>query len=61
MILVPKPRQGTRTALYLRVLTADQKPDLRYDGPRGYAERAGLDIVQNYCGVAVSGRRHEGG
>ena len=27
-----KPRHGTRTALYLRVSTADQKPDLQYDG-----------------------------
>jgi DNA invertase Pin-like site-specific DNA recombinase len=53
----PKPRQGTRTALYLRVSTADQKPDLQYDGLRGYAERAGLDVVQDYCDVAVSGRR----
>ena len=54
---VPKPRQGTRTALYLRVSTADQKPDLQYDGLRGYAERAGLDVVQDYCDVAVSGRK----
>ncbi len=53
----PKPHQGTRTALYLRVSTADQKPDLQYDGLRGYAERAGLDVVQDYCDVAVSGRR----
>ena len=40
----PRPRQGTRTALYLRVSTADQKPDLQYDGLRGYAARAGLDV-----------------
>ena len=53
----PKTRLGTRTALYLRVSTADQKPDLQYDGLRGYAERAGLDVVQDYCDVAVSGRR----
>ncbi len=52
-----KAHQGTRTALYLRVSTADQKPDLQYDGLRGYAARAGLDIVQDYCDVAVSGRR----
>ena len=53
----PRPRHGTRTALYLRVSTADQKPDLQYDGLRGYAERAALDVVQDYCDVAVSGRR----
>jgi DNA invertase Pin-like site-specific DNA recombinase len=50
-------RDGTRTALYLRVSTADQKPDLQYDGLRSYAAHAGLDIVQDYCDVAVSGRR----
>ncbi len=53
----PKARQGIRTALYLRVSTADQKPDLQYDGLRGYAARAGLDVVQDYFDVAVSGRR----
>jgi DNA invertase Pin-like site-specific DNA recombinase len=51
------PRHGNRTALYLRVSTADQKPDLQYDGLRGYAARAGLEIVGDYCDVAVSGRR----
>jgi predicted site-specific integrase-resolvase len=50
-------RHGARTALYLRVSTADQKPDLQYDGLRGYAERASLDVVRDYCDVAVSGRR----
>lgn len=50
---------GRRTALYLRISTADQKPDLQYDELRGYAERAGLVIVGDYCDVAVSGR-HEG-
>ena len=53
----PRPRQGTRTALYLRVSTAEQKPDLQYDGLRAYAARAGLDVVQDYCDAAVSGRR----
>ena len=48
---------GTRTALYLRVSTAERKPDLQYDGLRSYAARAGLDVVQDYCDVAGSGRR----
>jgi len=48
---------GTRAALYLRVSTADQKPDLQYDGLRAYATRAGLEVVRDYCDVAVSGRR----
>jgi DNA invertase Pin-like site-specific DNA recombinase len=43
--------------LYLRVSTADQKPDLQYDGLRSYAARAGLEVVRDYCDVAVSGRR----
>src|SRR4051794_6232753 len=42
---------------YMRVSTADQKPDLQDDDLRGYAARAGLDVVQDYCDVAVSGRR----
>ena len=46
-----------RAALYLRVSTPEQKPDLQYDGLRGYAARAGLKVVQDYCDVAVSGRR----
>lgn len=49
--------QKTRTALYLRVSTPDQKPDLQYDGLRDYAERAGLVVVGEYLDVAVSGRR----
>ena len=48
---------GVRTALYLRISTPEQKPDLQYDGLRGYAERAGLDVIRDYCDVAVSGRR----
>ena len=48
---------GTRTALYLRVSTPEQKPDLQYDGLRGYAARAGLEVVQDFLDVAVSGRR----
>lgn len=48
---------GARTALYLRVSTPEQKPDLQYDGLRGYATRAGLEVVRDYCDVAVSGRR----
>jgi len=52
-----RPLVGTRTALYLRVSTPEQKSDLQYDGLRGYAVRAGLKVVHNYCDVAVSGRR----
>lgn len=52
-----KGHDGTRAALYLRVSTANQKPDLQLDGLRAYAARAGLEIVQNYCDVGVSGRR----
>ncbi|MBD8555171.1 recombinase family protein [Rhizobium sp. CFBP 8762] len=50
-------RSKNRTALYLRVSTPDQKPDLQYDGLHAYAERAELEIVGDYCDIAVSGRR----
>ena len=46
-----------RTALYLRVSTAQQKPDLQDDGLRAYAARAGLEIVATYMDRAVSGRQ----
>lgn len=52
-----KGQDGTRAAPYLRVSTADQKPDLQYDGLRAYATRAGLEVVRDYCDLAVSGRR----
>jgi DNA invertase Pin-like site-specific DNA recombinase len=52
-----KAQDGTRTALYLRVSTAEQKPDLQYDGLRAYATHAGLNVVQDYCDGGVSGRR----
>jgi DNA invertase Pin-like site-specific DNA recombinase len=48
---------NNRTALYLRVSTVDQKPDLQFDGLRGYAARAGLEIVREFLDVAVSGRK----
>jgi DNA invertase Pin-like site-specific DNA recombinase len=46
-----------RTALYLRVSTIQQKPDLQSDSLRCYAARAGLEIVAEYLDVAVSGRK----
>jgi DNA invertase Pin-like site-specific DNA recombinase len=46
-----------RTALYLWVSTAQQKPDLQADGLHGYAARAGLQIVAEYLDRAVSGRQ----
>ena len=50
-----KGQDGTRAALYLRVSTADQKPDLQYDGLRAYAARAGLEVIQDYCDVGGVG------
>jgi DNA invertase Pin-like site-specific DNA recombinase len=46
-----------RTALYLRVSTAQQRPDLQADGLHGYAARAGLEIIAEYLDRAVSGRQ----
>jgi DNA invertase Pin-like site-specific DNA recombinase len=45
------------TALYMRVSTMHQKPDLQADGLRRYAKRAGLEIAAEYLDVAVSGRK----
>jgi DNA invertase Pin-like site-specific DNA recombinase len=52
-----KAASKSRAALYVRVSTADQKPDLQYDGLRDYAARADLAIVGEYCDIAVSGRK----
>ncbi len=46
-----------RTALYLRVSTEHQKPDLQADGMRRYAAHAKLAIVAQYLDVALSGRK----
>ena len=46
-----------QTALYLRVSTAHQRPDLQDDGLRAYAARAGLEIMATYVEHAVSGRQ----
>ena len=46
-----------QTALYLRVSTAQQTPDLQRDDLRSYAGRTGLAIVAEYTDVAVSGRK----
>jgi predicted site-specific integrase-resolvase len=53
----PPARDGIRTAIYVRVSTAEQKPDLQYDGLCAYAARSGLQIIQDYGDVEVSGRR----
>ena len=52
-----KISKKNQAAIYLRVSTAEQKPDLQFDGLRAYAERAGLEIVREYLDVAVYGRK----
>ena len=46
-----------RTALYLRVSTHHQKPDLQADGLHRYAARAGLEVVAEYLDRSASGRK----
>ena len=46
-----------RTALYMRLSTIHQKPDLQADGLRHYVRRAEGEIVAEYLDVAVSGRQ----
>ena len=48
---------GQKAAVYVRVSTASQKPDLRRDGVQAFAERAGLEIVAEYVDRAISRRR----
>lgn len=52
-----KNRKDNHTALYLRISTPDQKPDLQFDGLHAYSERSELKIVKEYLDVAVSGRK----
>lgn len=46
-----------KAAIYSRVSTALQKPDLQIAELYSYAERAGLNIIQEYSDMAVSGRK----
>lgn len=46
-----------RAALYMRVSTIEQKPDLQINELRAYAERVGLEVVDEYLDVAVSGKK----
>ena len=52
-----RSKTAMRTALYLRVSTEHQKPDLQADGMRRYAAHAELAIVAQYLDVALSGRK----
>lgn len=52
-----KKTMKNRVALYMRVSTIEQKPDLQINELRDYAERAGLEIVEEYLDVAVSGKK----
>ena len=49
---------SNRVALYMRVSTIEQTPDLQINELRAYAERAGLEIVDEYLDVAVSGKKN---
>ena len=50
-------KSKNRTVLYMRVSTAEQKPDLQVDNLRAYAKRAGLKIGSQYLDAAMSGRK----
>jgi len=56
-VIYRKMPAKNRTAIYMRVSTAEQKPDLQLDDLRAYADRAGLEIVREYLDVAMSGRK----
>ena len=46
-----------RTAIYSRVSTVLQKPDLQIAELHSYSKRAGLKIITEYSDLAVSGRK----
>jgi len=48
---------SNRAAIYIRVSTAGQNTDLQKDGLVAYAQRAKLNIEQEYVDIAVSGRK----
>ena len=50
-------KKQKRTAIYMRVSTNSQKPDLQKDGLEAYAARAGMNIIATYLDIAVSGRK----
>jgi len=50
-------KKGNKTAIYMRVSTAYQKPDLQIDDLKSYAERAELNIIAEFLDTAVSGRK----
>ena len=50
-------KKQKRTAIYMRVSTKSQKPDLQKDGLEAYAARAGMNITAEYLDAAVSGRK----
>ena len=50
-------RDGTRTVLYLRVQPPNKSRTYSMTVFGTYAAQAGLDVVQDYCDVGVSGRR----
>ncbi len=52
-----KKTTKNRVALYMRVSTIEQKPDLQINELRAYAECAELEIVEEYLDVAVSGKK----
>ncbi len=55
--MAEKKVTNNRVALYMRVSTIDQKPDLQINELRAYAKRAGLEIIDEYLDVAVSGKK----
>jgi DNA invertase Pin-like site-specific DNA recombinase len=48
---------GNRVAIYCRVSTDGQSVDLQVNDLREYADRRGLQIIEQYLDVGVSGSK----
>ena len=48
---------ATRVALYARVSTSDQRPEIQLESLRAYAEARSFEVVQEYVDHGVSGAK----
>lgn len=57
LTMTTKPRTKKRVGLYARVSTSDQSPTMQVEALREFAERRGLEVVEEYIDAGVSGTK----